>query len=60
MAKVRILFNGASKSIELDEADAMLFIESGEARILRGYRVAIASPYNKAIGKRPERGCYEH
>ena len=55
MAKVRVLFNGASRAVAIEEADAMQFVEHGEAVILGTYRVATVSPYNKAIGKRPER-----
>lgn len=53
MAKVKVLFNGATKPVEVDEADAMQFVERGEARILKGYGVAIASPYNTATAARP-------
>lgn len=56
MAKVRLLFNGASRAVVIDEAVAMQFVKNGEAVILGTYRVAVASPYNKAVDNRPEKG----
>ena len=56
MAKVKVLFNGATRAVVLDEAEAMQFVKTGEARILgKYYRVMTVSPYATATAARPEK-----
>lgn len=56
MAKILIRFNGASKAIPVEESDAMVFIENGEAVIVKlGIECAAVSPPETAMLNRPSR-----
>ena len=56
MAKILIRFLGAAKAVPVEEADAMVFVENGEAVIVQlGSECAAATPPENAMKQRPPR-----
>jgi len=56
MAKILIRFKGADKAIPVEEADAMVYIENGEAVIVSlNKECAAVSPPEIAMKQRPIR-----
>lgn len=56
MAKILIRFKGADRAIPVEEIDAMVFIENGEAVLVSSQREsASVSPPEIAMKQRPAR-----